>query len=82
MNSKHCNHKGSKRIKTFQMSYYVLMQCCNDVKIVQGKINKLKYRLYLQWCLFFTGCPFLVATGHRSCCCDDNSGISPNRYGS
>jgi hypothetical protein len=20
--------------------------------------------------VFFTGCPFLVATGHKSCCCD------------
>jgi hypothetical protein len=36
----------------------------------KGKINKLKYGLYLQWCLFFTGCPFLEATGHKSCCCD------------
>ncbi|XP_055773074.1 broad substrate specificity ATP-binding cassette transporter ABCG2-like [Salvelinus fontinalis] len=26
--------------------------------------------LYLQWCLFFTCCPFLVATDHTSCCCD------------
>ena len=33
-------------------------------------MNKHKYGLYLQWCLFFTGCPFLVATGHKSCCCD------------
>ena len=24
--------------------------------------------MYLQWCVFFTGCPFLVATGHKSCC--------------
>ena len=55
------------------MSYYIYIQCCNDVQMVkgtQGKINKHKYGLYLQWCLFFTGCPFLVATGHKSCCCD------------
>ena len=29
--------------------------------------------MYLQWCLFFTGCPFLVATGHKSCYCDYTS---------
>ena len=34
------------------------------------KINEHKYGLYLQCFFFFTGCPFLVATGHKSCCCD------------
>uniref|UniRef100_A0A8C7T7D4 Mannose receptor C-type 2 n=1 Tax=Oncorhynchus mykiss TaxID=8022 RepID=A0A8C7T7D4_ONCMY len=29
----------------------------------QDKINKHKYGLYLQWCLFFTGCPFLPVNG-------------------
>ena len=37
--------------------YTVLQRCAN------GKINK--YRLYLQWCLFFTGCSFLVVTCHK-----------------
>ena len=37
---------------------------------IKGKANK--YRLYLQWCLFFTGCPFLVVTGLLT-------GISPSR---
>ena len=61
MNSEHDTHKSSKRIKTFQMSYYFYIQCCNE---------QHKYGLYFQWCLFFTGFPFLVATGHKCCCCD------------
>jgi hypothetical protein len=48
-----------KGIDTFQMSYLYIQ--CNDVQIVKstkGEINKHKYGLYLQWCLFVTGCPF------------------------
>ena len=85
MNSKHYTYRSFKTIKTLQISYYVYIQCCNNVQMVkgtQGKINKHKYGLSLQWCLFFTGCPFLVATGHKSCCCHCHCGISPSRYGS
>ena len=41
MNSKHYNHRSSKRIKTFQMSYYVYIQCCNNMLIVKAKKGKI-----------------------------------------
>jgi hypothetical protein len=44
-------------------------------------MNKHKYGLCLQWCLFFTGCPFLVATGHKSCCCDGTLVFHPIEMG-
>jgi hypothetical protein len=37
---KHYTHKDSKGIETFQMSYYVYIQCCNDVKIVKVQKGK------------------------------------------
>ena len=50
MNSKHYTYKSNKKKKTFQMSYYVNTQWCNDLqipKVQKGKeINK--NRLYLQ----------------------------------
>jgi hypothetical protein len=75
MNSKHYIYWSSKRIKTLQMSYYVCVYIHSVVTIckwlsTKGKINKHKYGLYWQWCLYFTGCLFLAATGHKSCCCD------------
>ena len=45
----------------------VILWLCTVLQCTKGKINK--YGLYLQ-CCFFTGCPFLVATGHKSCCCE------------
>ena len=54
MYSKHYTHRSSKRRKAFQMSYYVNIQCCNDVqivKVIKGEENKHKYGLDLQWCL-------------------------------
>jgi hypothetical protein len=72
MNSKHYTHRSSKIIKTFQVSYYVYIQCCNVQIVTKGKINKHKYGLNLQWCLFFTYLAAVMA----------HCGISPSRYGS
>ena len=40
MNSKHYTHKSSKGIETFQMSYYVYIQCCNNVQIMKVQKGK------------------------------------------
>lgn len=57
--SKHYTHnlKEYRHFKCYIVGY---VQCCNNVQVD-------KYRLYLQ-CLHSTGFPFLMATGHKSCC--------------
>ena len=64
MNSKHSTQRSAKRIKTLQMSYYVYIQCCNDVQMVKVRVKVLKHK----W--FFTGHHFLVAKGRKYCGCD------------
>ena len=60
------------------------MLCLYTVQIVggKGKINKHKYGLYLQWCLFFIGWPFLVGQVTNLAAVMAHCGISPSRYGS
>ena len=67
------------------MSYYVYIQCCNDVQMVkgtQGKINKHKYGLYLQWCLSLLVALFLWQQVINLAAVMEHRGISPSRYGS
>ena len=84
MNSKHCTHRSSKRIKTFQMSY-VYIQCCNDVQIV--KVQKGKYININIGCIYNVVCSSLIAlflwqqVTNRAAVIA-HWGISPNRYGS
>ena len=40
MNRKHDTHRSYKIIKTLQMSYYVYIQCCNYVQMVQVQKRK------------------------------------------
>ena len=67
MNSKHNTLRSFKTNREIQMSYhgYVVFKQCDSNWSTKGDVYQHKYGSYLQWCLFFTGCPFLVATGHK-----------------